>query len=392
MSEQSKPIKVYYPLFAEGAWQGGTNYFNNLKSVSERFLPHIKMEGVRLFSIPDKTPPTGIGARLSKLVSPEKFQQNLKQDSSEYLQSLSDAVPFCLFTVFPQHLTGKIRFPRFFWIPDFQVYYLPQLFTAEDIEQRKSTYKNGSAITDIVVLSSESAKADFVKFFPEHEAKARILRFVTEIPTEIYAKPSVAICAKHNLPEKYFYVPNQFWKHKNHKTVLHAVKKLKEEGVEMNVVFSGSTTDTRNPEYIKEILHLVTDSGLDKQIFILGMIPHEDVYQLIRQSVCVINPSFFEGWSTTVEEVKSIGKKIILSNIPVHIEQAPPGGIYFPPDDATQLAMAMKKVWQENNAGSDAEMEIAAKKMMPQRIEKFANTFKQMLDDGFALLSARGNS
>ncbi len=39
-------------------------------------------------------------------------------------------------------------------------------------------------------------------------------------------------------------------------------------------------------------------------------------------STALINPSQFEGWSTTVEEAKSLGVKMLLSDLEVHKEQA----------------------------------------------------------------------
>ena len=46
--------------------------------------------------------------------------------------------------------------------------------------------------------------------------------------------------------------------------------------------------------------------------------------------IALINPSFFEGWSTTVEEAKSLGTKMILSNIKLHLEQAK-NALFFDP-------------------------------------------------------------
>ena len=52
-------------------------------------------------------------------------------------------------------------------------------------------------------------------------------------------------------------------------------------------------------------------------------------------SVAVIQPSKFEGRSSTVEQAKSMGKKILLSNIGIHKEQNPLRGKYFHPDNFT---------------------------------------------------------
>ena len=63
----------------------------------------------------------------------------------------------------------------------------------------------------------------------------------------------------------------------------------------------------------------------------------------MNYSQSVINPSLFEGWSTTVEESKTLNKQILLSRIPVHIEQDPTNGKYFSPSSYLELADAMEK-------------------------------------------------
>jgi glycosyltransferase involved in cell wall biosynthesis len=54
---------------------------------------------------------------------------------------------------------------------------------------------------------------------------------------------------------------------------------------------------------------------------VLGVIPRQDMMVLLAHSGGVLNPSRFEGWSTTVEEAKALGKALMLSDIAVHREQ-----------------------------------------------------------------------
>ncbi|MER8775718.1 hypothetical protein NKH79_13690 [Mesorhizobium sp. M0977] len=72
----------------------------------------------------------------------------------------------------------------------------------------------------------------------------------------------------------------------------------------------------------------------------LGLVPYEDVFGLNAASDALINPSLFEGWSTTVEEAKALGTRMLLSDISLHREQAP-NATFFPVDDAVALASAM---------------------------------------------------
>lgn len=80
------------------------------------------------------------------------------------------------------------------------------------------------------------------------------------------------------------------------------------------------------------------------------MIPLPHVYALLRASTALINPSRFEGWSTTVEEAKSFGVPMILSDIDVHREQSSGAARYFGIDDPVLLADHLMEVSKMNNA------------------------------------------
>ena len=86
----------------------------------------------------------------------------------------------------------------------------------------------------------------------------------------------------------------------------------------------------------------------------LGTVTFKEVLSLIYHSVAVIQPSKFEGRSSTVEQAKSMGKKIILSNIDIHKEQNPLRGKYFSPDNFNYLICCYKLlintiiIWRKN--------------------------------------------
>ena len=94
----------------------------------------------------------------------------------------------------------------------------------------------------------------------------------------------------------------------------------------MLVLSTGNANDYRQPDLIKSLSAYVEQNNLGENFRMLGLVPRSDVIALMRYSISLINPSFFEGWSTTVEEAKSMGKRIILSDIEVHREQNPSGG------------------------------------------------------------------
>ena len=213
------------------------------------------------------------------------------------------------------------------WISDFQHHHLPHMFSDKEIRGRNNSFLKLIMDSDAIWLSSRDALNDFTNFVPsEYHDKAKVLQFVSQPEESFYQikdSDKDIILKKYGLPEEFFFLPNQFWKHKNHMFVFEAVKQLKNNGKEICVVCTGKMKDYRHQSYIDEVSSFVKDNNLTNNIKLLGLIDYADVYKLINFSKVVINPSLFEGWSSTVEECKSVGKQMVLSNINIHKEQYP---------------------------------------------------------------------
>lgn len=210
------------------------------------------------------------------------------------------------------------------WIPDFQHIHLPHMFSQKELDIRNKSFIDLIKQSNIVLLSSYDALKDFKNFAPSYENKARILQFVSQ-PDKRYFElnddDKVKLLKKYEIPTKFFYIPNQFWKHKNHMLVFEAIKQLVQEGSDICLVCTGYLQDYRNLDYIEAIQRFIVENNLEKNIKLLGLVDYEDVFGLVKFSQVVINPSLFEGWSSTVEECKSVGKNMILSDLEVHKEQ-----------------------------------------------------------------------
>jgi glycosyltransferase involved in cell wall biosynthesis len=271
------------------------------------------------------------------------------------------------------------KIPSATWLPDFQHLHYPELFTKEDLDFRARAYPNVARKSRLVILSSNCALEDLRTIAPDAVSKARILSFVAQIDHSALEENVETAIEYFHLPNKFFFLPNQFWQHKNHRTVIQALSLACRENHEITIVCSGSTYDHRNPMYFDTILNDIATLDLQTNVRILGRIPRQNFYKLMRQSLAVIQPSLFEGWSTTVEEAKSLGKQLILSDIPVHREQNPPAALYFHPKKPEELAQHLLKLFQEKSGGPDFELEKQARLSLPARTEEFANTFRQII-------------
>jgi len=150
---------------------------------------------------------------------------------------------------------------------------------------------------------------------------------------------------------------------------------LRDKGIKVTVACTGFPGDYRSAGYFASLWAKVSQSNLREQVIYLGMVSRERVLSLIRQCVCVINPSLFEGWGLSVDEARSVGKRAIVSDIPAHREQNPPRALFFDPHDCDDLAEKLAVVWNETRPGPDLEFEAEARRSLPERLDSFTEKF-----------------
>lgn len=228
-----------------------------------------------------------------------------------------------------------------FWITDFQHKHLPHFFSGEEVKSRDTNFELISRYAGNLVLSSEDARRDFQHFFPDHRVKLSVIPFASVLPK--YDHLLMAdLRLKYKLESSnYFISPNQFWIHKNHMVILKAACLLRERNVDFQVIFTGREDDYRNPHYTHDLKEFVRQEKLEKHVKFLGFIERSDQLKLMKEAVAVIQPSLFEGWSTVVEDTKSVNNSLILSDLKVHREQCGALASYFDPRDEVRLAEVM---------------------------------------------------
>lgn len=279
------------------------------------------------------------------------------------------------------HLGRASRFPTLPWIADFQHVKLPHLFTADEIALREREYRKWCRNGTRIILSSQDARNDLATFCPEGLPKVEVLPFVAGIERRESWPGLAELQARHGFEGRYFLLPNQFWVHKNHRVVVDALKILSGRGERLLVLATGNPQDYRQPEHFAELMAHAQASGVTDSFRVLGIVPFADLMGLMRGSVAVINPSRSEGWSTSVEEAKTLGKRVLLSSLPVHVEQAPARASFFAPDDADALAAAMLQAWHEFDEGVEIESEAEAIRAFPVRQRRFAQEYERIVRD-----------
>jgi hypothetical protein len=277
-------------------------------------------------------------------------------------------------------LGAKAGLPTIGWLPDFQHRRMPEFFEASEVAARDRGYARMARECKTVVLSSVDAQHDLQTFVPDAVPRSRVLHFVAGFAAGALAVVDEAtLRARYAIAGPYFHLPNQFWAHKNHRVVIDALALLKSQGQRAQVVCTGHTKDARRPGYFDSLMQHAKAAGVENCFRVLGLVPYEDLAGLMRHAAAVLNPSLFEGWSTTVEESKSLGLRVVLSDIAVHREQAPARGVFFAPEDPASLAVALTQVQDAHDEHVEASARAAAQAGLPARFTAFGRHYQDIV-------------
>lgn len=361
---------MHIVLVAQFAWEGGRLYLESLARCLMS-LPSGSRPRLTWIQVSPGTPHPEIEdnasvVRLDRISSP----QNRHEKWCALVRRLAVsacAIRACPSATFPAN--GPAWLPRgIAWLPDFQHEHLPHMFSSVEVASRRRMFASVAERARRVVLSSQTARNDFSRLYPRHAHKARVLQFATPLTARDLVPVELPV-----LPERYAYLPNQFWRHKDHPTAFRALAHLRAEGLTIPLVCTGTMNDPRHPEWSAELTELAVRLGIREQLVLLGLLPRSVQLQVLLRAHVVVQPSLFEGWSTVVEDARALGRPIVLSRIPTHEEQAPPNGSFFTPGDAIDLKAQLRTAWTAPVTESASELLLAAASAQMTRV---ASEFK----------------
>lgn len=352
-------IRIAFTLIGGKSWTGGYNYLVNLLRVITMYRPGV-LQPVLFFGT--DTDPNDIlpFETIDSIEIVTSSALNTDRRLAALIRSLVLGADPSTRRLFHQHQIDvvfenaqfhgfRLRIPAIAWIPDFQHRELPHLFSRSAWWKRDLGFRAQISSGRAIMLSSSDSRNICERHYPATVGRTHVVRFA--VPSA--RRPDAVTVGKvrdlYGLPERYFYLPNQFWQHKNHLLVIEALALLKQTNPDIVVAASGKQLDPYKPEHFQQVLSRLTTSGVRDQFRLLGLIPYEHIAPLMVGCVAVLNPSQFEGWSTTIEEAKGLRVPMVLSDLAVHQEQAAGIACFFDRTSAASLAKTLLEVWLERH-------------------------------------------
>lgn len=379
-------IRVAFTLIGGKNWTGGQNYLLNLLEVLARY------QSATL------TPVLFVGEDGVEAATP--FQAiagveviytaclNLPRRKPALLEALLWGKDICMEGILKQHRIDLIfESAQFFgwrletaaiaWIPDFQHRVLAHLFSRAAWWKREIGFRAQVLGNRTIMLSSDDARRACEHYYPSTRGRTRTVHFAVS-PHEGNDYPDArAVADSYHLPEQFIFMPNQFWRHKNHELVLEALVILQKRGKHIVIAASGKEDDPRDPDYFPSFLEALKKNGMERSFRLLGLIPYTHLMSLMRCCTALLNPSLFEGWSTTVEEARALGTPMILSDLEVHREQMGDQAFYFERHSAQSLASALERISTKPSTPREVQTESTRVAAL-RRAEQFSRDFADL--------------
>ena len=322
----------------QDAWTGGVYYVRNVVSafglLPESKRPRLIIVGGDKAALEELKAATGYP--LLERLSRTRIQVELAPGFRwPFTKAEDDEIDLLLMGSPP-----GLEFRGVQWVPDFQEHRFPEHFPPEELRARLERNDRWFSTHRHVMVSSQDVAGDLRRHYGMHDNSVHVVRFASFLPAGPDGVDIAGLRARYGLPDRYFLCANQFWRHKNHGLVLRA---LAEAGAVPPVAFTGREEDYRDPDHAPSVRRMAGELGVEHAARFLGFIPRADQLGLMQGAIAVIQPSLCEGWSTSIEDAKALGRHVLASDIAVHHEQLERNADFFAGDDPAGLVTLLQR-------------------------------------------------
>ncbi|MEG3153229.1 hypothetical protein U1769_25385, partial [Sphingomonas sp. ZT3P38] len=265
-------IRVGFPFMdRSSAWMGGINYLRNLiqailadperviepvlivpVDMPEEAIAHFGDLDVQVIRCPL------LGSRSATAMTGTVLKRLIGRDivMERWLARNRIAVLSHLTT-----LGRRSKIPSIGWIPDFQHLRLPELFTEAMRRTRDRAFRRIADQATVMIVSSNDALGDLKDFMPDAVARTHVLPFVADVSDEDVASRAELEQA-FDFTGPYFFIPNQFWPHKNHALVIESLALMQKTGSAPLVLSTGSAKSFHDPGLYGRLIQRAADLGV----------------------------------------------------------------------------------------------------------------------------------
>lgn len=219
----------------------------------------------------------------------------------------------------------------------------PSQFRLQDLWQLRILTKRSVSQASRILTISQASKNDIMEYYgvdsdriivtyPGLNSKFQMTNFKS-IPNDKFQM----IKNKYKISGDYFIFVGTLQPRKNLIRLIEAFEGLKDKDLQLVIV-------GKKGWLYEEIFEKVKDLGLEKQVIFTGFVPDEELPYLIKGAIALILVSLYEGFGLPVAEAMSLGVPVVTSNVSSLPEIAGKAGILVDPYKIEEIAQGMEEV------------------------------------------------
>lgn len=209
----------------------------------------------------------------------------------------------------------------------------PEVSQAGVYESRELLFSRHARYSAAILVDSPVGKQHVLESYNVSDKKVHVLPF---IPSPLFAgegkRPD--LISDHHLP--FVFYPAQFWAHKNHVSIIHALSLLPDL-LKMHCVFVG-TTDKSGYE---DIISAIDKFDVADRVHILGYVSDEEVVWLYKNAFALVMPTFFGPTNIPPLEAMQYGCPVIVSSVYGMPDQLGEAALFVDPRSPLQIAKSI---------------------------------------------------
>lgn len=272
-----------------------------------------------------------------KVLPPHRQFQQENIDLMLYIKPTIHTFLWSYPFVFPIHDLQHLLQPEF-----------PEVTAGGEWSRREFMYRNAVPKAEGIITDSEVGREDVVNLYNADPACVFPLPYLapTYLSMGINDADLSRVRERYQLPENFLFYPASFWPHKNHMSLVRALKVLERNHNchDVHMVFAGGCRHE-----CEKLKVLSEELGLTDIVHFLGYVPDEDIYPLYRLAFALVMPTFFGPTNIPFLEAWAHDCPVITSNIRGIREQVEDSGLLANPRDEAEIAGAIYRLLQDSN-------------------------------------------
>ena len=196
-----------------------------------------------------------------------------------------------------------------------------------------------------VLVDSSTGRRQLVESYGTSADRVFVLPYIA--PHHMYAaavSDDAGLAERYSLPEKFFFYPAQFYRHKNHLSLIRALARMRPNHPDVRLVLAG--TQDRNG--FKDTVRLVEELGLGQEVTFLGYVPDEHLAGLYRRARALVMPTFFGPTNIPQLEAFATDCPVATSRIYGIPEQVGDAALLFDPNSVDEIYECLARLWTDD--------------------------------------------